>query len=130
MRRAVVDIPRDPGTDLRAAICTHLVGESRGGATIAALAPLGLNGSPLSSEVEHVSENVSRLIQEGEVILDGELVVPVSGPVAQRHAEAGHPVISRRQQIVSSLRFQFSPPDFGDPRAFTTAGLAPFEDPE
>lgn len=74
------DAPRGPqlgeDAELQSAICIYLIAERREGATIGELAQLKLGGRPPSKEVSRVSAAVSTLVREGEVRMEGELVVP------------------------------------------------------
>lgn len=73
--------------ELGSAICIYLVGERRGGATIAELARLSLGGRTPSEEVPRVSNAVSQLDQAGDVTMEGSMVYP--GPPKSPGANLG-----------------------------------------
>lgn len=76
MGRKAAEVSRDSDAELRSAICVYLIGECADGATVGELARLRLGGQLPSVEVKRVSEAVSNLVQEGQVKMEGEKVVP------------------------------------------------------
>ena len=76
-QRNTVETDADTEIGLRSAICIYLIAECREGATIGELARLSLSGRAPSEEVGRVSKAVSQLVEEGEVKLLGERVVPM-----------------------------------------------------
>jgi hypothetical protein len=74
---SIEKIRSDAETELRSAICIYLIAEHRDGATVADLARLRLGGRPALEEVSRVKKAVSDLVNQGEVKMQGDKVVPI-----------------------------------------------------